>query len=48
MRNRRSPELRHSRRMRVLGDQMIRDRRGMLGDRVVHTPPQGAHRRISQ
>jgi len=36
VRNRRSPELRHSRRMR------------MLGDRVVYTPPQGAHRRISQ
>ena len=48
MRNRRSPELRHSRRMRVLGDQMVRDCRGMLGDRVVYTPPQGAHRRISQ
>ena len=48
VRNRRSPELRRSRRMRVLGERMIRDRSGMLGDRVVYTPPQGAHRRISQ
>jgi len=48
VRNRRSPELRHSRRMRVLGERMIKDRPGMLGGRVVYTPPQGAHRRISQ
>jgi len=48
VRNRRSPELRHSRRMGVLGDQMVRDRRGMLGDRVVCTPPQEAHRQIPQ
>ena len=48
MRKRRSLELRRSRRMRVPGERMIRDRPGMLGDRVVYTPPQGAHRRISQ
>ena len=41
--NRRSPELRHSCRMWVLGGQVVRDRRGMLGDRVVYTPPKGAH-----
>jgi len=31
--------------MRVLEDRAVRDRRGMLGDRVVYTPPRGAHRR---
>jgi len=46
VRNRRPPELHHSRRMWVLGDQVVRDRRGMLGDRVVYTPPKGAHRRM--
>ena len=46
VRNQRSPELRHGHRMRVLGDQVVRDRRGMLGDRVVYTPPRGAHRRM--
>ena len=48
VRNRWSPELRHSRRMGELGDQMVRDRREMLGDRVVCTPLQEAHRRIPQ
>ena len=36
VRNRRLPELRRSRRMRMLGDQ------------VVYTPPQGARRRVSK
>jgi len=48
VRNRWSPELRHSRRMKVLGGRMVKDRQDMIGDWVVYTPPQEAHRRVSQ